>query len=295
LDWFIGKGIYLFFNFKNWRLTKHSKSITYVHDMSFKVFPESLKPNLRGIMNRHLPEWIKRTDKVIVVSNHAATELQRYYPDITNIEIIHNGVDHTIYRQYDQEEIRKNNMAFNLKCPYFLYVGNIEPRKNIGRLLDAYKHINPSLAKHSELVIVGGKGWKSEAVFHQIEDLRKSGMAIRIMNAYVSDDNLALLYNGALALLHPALYEGFGLTPLQAMACGTPVVVGNTSSLPEVAGPAGIYCNPEDVNTITTAIEYAAAKSDNEPFKKLLIQQASFFSWQTSAKKLLQLMNSFSE
>jgi glycosyltransferase involved in cell wall biosynthesis len=120
-------------------------------------------------------------------------------------------------------------------------------------------------------------------------------MAIRIMNAYVSDDNLALLYNGALALLHPALYEGFGLTPLQAMACGTPVVVGNTSSLPEVAGPAGIYCNPEDVNTITTAIEYAAAKSDNEPFKKLLIQQASFFSWQTSAKKLLQLMNSFSE
>lgn len=295
LDRLLGKGIYLFFNFKNWPLTKHSRSITYVHDMAFKVFPDSLKPNLLNIMNRNLSKWMKRADKVVVVSKHAASELHRFYPDVTTVEIIHNGVDHSVYKPYNREEVHKNNLAYRLLRPYFLYVGNIEPRKNMSRLLDAYKQLPTSLAQKFELVIVGGKGWKNDAVLHQIEALNKSGRTVRLINTYVSDRELALLYNGATALLHPALYEGFGLTPLQAMACGTLVVVGNTSSLPEVAGTAGIYCDPENTKDIKTAIEQAAAQSENGLLREALMQQAKLFSWNHSAAKLLRLMRSFSE
>lgn len=294
LDRFFGKGIYLFFNFKNWPVTRHSKSITYVHDMAFKVFPDSLKPNLLNIMNRNLSKWMKRANKVVVVSKHAASELHRFYPDITNVEIIHNGVDHTVYKPYDKEEVHKNNLTYKLLHPYFLYVGNIEPRKNMSRLLEAYKQLPSSLLQKFELVIVGGKGWKNDAVLHQIDELNKSGRTVRLINTYVSDTELALLYNGATALLHPALYEGFGLTPLQAMACGTPVVVGNTSSLPEVAGTAGIYCNPENVKDIKNAIEVAATKSEDKALKEALVNQAQFFSWKTSAEQLFRLMHSFS-
>ena len=171
---------------------------------------------------------------------------------------------------------------------YCLCSGTIEPRKNIGRLLDAYESLPIAIRSRWPLVLCGFAGWKSELLHERIADLERQG-SIRYLG-YISDTDLPLLYAGARAFIYPSLYEGFGLPVLEAMAAGVPIVYSDAASIPEVAGNAGIMVNPQDTRALANSI---AEILENESSRTKLIQaglqRASRFSWEHCAANTAQI------
>jgi len=167
---------------------------------------------------------------------------------------------------------------------FILHVGTIEPRKNISALLDAYMELRANWADAPALLLVGQRGWKCDDIIARIQKLRADGVPV-IWRDDVSNDQLSLLYNRASVLVMPSLYEGFGLPALEAMAAGTPVVVSNNSSLPEVVGDAGLLIDPHDPATLTTAMERALTDGAwRAEAKRKGLAQSSKFSWENSAR-----------
>jgi GT2 family glycosyltransferase/glycosyltransferase involved in cell wall biosynthesis len=218
-----------------------------------------LHPETHGtIMILHykyiLPRILKRCDAIITVSENTKKDLIKYYkiPE-DKIKVIYLGVDE-IFKP--MENIEKNRLdirnKFNISNPYLLYVGMIEPRKNLVRLIKAYNQIKKEGYPHS-LVIVGAIGWKYKEIFQLVDslDLHKSIN----FTGFVELKDLVLLYNCADIFVYPSLYEGFGLPPLEAMSCGTPVVTSNTSSIPEVVGDAALLIDPYSIESIASGVK----------------------------------------
>jgi glycosyltransferase involved in cell wall biosynthesis len=200
------------------------------------------------------------------------------------IEIIPLGVNPTL-RPLPQNEIEPILKKFGLEHKnYVLFVGTLQPRKNIPRLIDAFALLKKKGRIEDKLAIVGGKGW----IWKPITDkIRSAGLGneVRFLD-YVDNDDLHKLYCGAKLLTLPALYEGFGLPPLEAMACGTPTVVSNVSSLPEVVGDAGVLVDPNSIESIAEGITRLVTddRLRMELGAKSLVQ-AKKFSWEQTAQK----------
>lgn len=292
IDLFLGTGDYLFFNFNNWRLA-FSNTFTYIHDISFIKYPEFVETRNQQMLEKYVPKWIQRSTKIITVSEYAKQEIADCYnvsPE--KIEVIYNGVDGKEYSKKNTSEIAKLKKHLDIEGQYLLYFGNIEPRKNLIRLIQAYKKLPQNLRDTNSLLIMGGHGWNANEIIKAAQSAVKEGYKVILKQEYLEDKDLPTLYSGASALIHPAIYEGFGLSPLQAMACGTPVVVSNTSSLPEVVGAAGLYCDPFDENDIAEKIIEILNPSVQHRLSKNVKLQIDKFSWDKSAKKLLSLINS---
>jgi glycosyltransferase involved in cell wall biosynthesis len=164
-------------------------------------------------------------------------------------------------------------------------VATLEPRKNLDSLIKAYLKINTN----QKLVLVGDKGWKNGNLERLIENHKDKILSL----GYVPEEDLPSLYQEALCLVYPSFYEGFGLPILEAMSCGIPVVVSNTSSMPEVGGKAAIYINPESVDSIVKAIEKLLGSPELvKKYQKLSIEQSKKFSWEKSAVKLIKCYRS---
>jgi glycosyltransferase involved in cell wall biosynthesis len=166
--------------------------------------------------------------------------------------------------------------------PFILSVGTVQPRKNYGRLVEAFHRLDES---DLTLAIAGGKGWLDDPLYRQIEALGL-GERVRLLG-FVDDADLPALYSAARVFAFPSLYEGFGLPPLEAMACGVPVVASRASSLPEVIGEAGLLVDPLDVEALASALRRAL---EDEDLRHTLISrglaQARRFSWAESAQQL---------
>ncbi len=289
VDLLLGKGTYIFPNYRNWPLLG-SKSYTYIHDTVFMRYPQFVQPKNLTYLKKYVPLWIKRADKIITLSEFSKTELIRYLQvPKAKIIVVSPGVDSSVFYQKDEEEIEKMKQKYNLyPRPYILYLGNIEPRKNLIRLVRAFNMLPMDIKSSYDLLLVGGDGWLSEEINNEIKKARANGSSIVKPKEYIVDSDLPALLSGASLLAHPALYEGFGISPLQAMACGTPVLIANNSSLPEVVGNAGVLVNAEDENDISNKIQ---AILTNSKLSKIMISeglnQAQKFKWETSAKKLL--------
>ncbi|HSX27974.1 MAG TPA: glycosyltransferase family 1 protein [Candidatus Saccharimonadales bacterium] len=289
MDLLLGPGFYLFGNYNNWPLTKRSKSFTYMYDVSFRIYPEFTEPSNLSMLRRNIPYFIANTDYVLTSSQNSRHELLKYFdvqPD--KIKIVPIGVEREIYRPYSSKEIAQVKKKYEIDKQYFLFVSNIEPRKNVERLIAAFRQ----LPKDYALVLVGGNGWLNEPIFAAIEEARKAGATIIKPASYVSDEEVGTLMSGALALVHPALHEGFGMPPLEAMAAETVVVSADISALHEVVGDAGIYCDPLDVDAIADAMQKASSLSAKERtalIKKGILQVAKF-SWTASGEKLGQFL-----
>lgn len=286
MDIFFGKGTYLFPNFRNWPLIS-SASVTYIHDVSFMAHPEFIEPRNLKLLKRFVPLWVRRADKVVTVSKHAESEIEKYYPESKGkVEVVPNGIDHSLYFPRPEAEVSQLLARYNIQKPYFIYLSNIEPRKNVDGLLDSFISYQ---ADHEDtsLVLIGGMGWLNEDIKSRIAELKGKGLRIIRPQSYVPDEHLPGLLSGAIALVHPAFYEGFGISPLQAMACGTPVIVADNTSISEVVGKAGTYIDEKDPATITKAMKRVASEV---PYAKELqekgIDQAKKFSWNKSAQKL---------
>lgn len=292
MDVFFGRGVYLFPNFKNWPLV-WSKSITYIHDVYFRVNREHIEPRNLSFLERHVETFIRRADEIVTVSHHAKTEIEHFFPQARgNVSVVYNGIDKKEFYPRSLDEQRAVAEKY-LIAPgeYFMYLSNFEPRKNVGTLLDAYKYYSDRNSDKKQLVLVGGMGWNNEAIVRKIQDMQKKGYGVVKPTKYVPDEDIPALLSGAVALVHPAYYEGFGLSPLQAIACDTPVIVGNNSSIPEVVGSnyRG-YVDITDARSIASKMEEAAkGKTKIDVSMK---KQADRFTWRKSTDDLVKVIAS---
>jgi glycosyltransferase involved in cell wall biosynthesis len=263
-----------------------------VHDLSALDHPEWFSPTFVSWYRFFLPKLVRRVRRVIAVSEFTKTRLVGLPgADPNKIEVVLNGVD----QRFCPEAVTNlTELASTLKLPsreYLLSVGSLEPRKNLPRLLDAWRLASPSIPKDVWLIVAGGIG--ATHVFRAV-DFGRLPQRVHF-TGYISDAYLPALYSGALAFVYPSLYEGFGLPPLEAMASGTPPITGNRTSLPEVVGNAGLAVDPYDSAAIAEAIEKIVNNvSLRTELRRLCLTRAKHFTWDKTADETCRVLNSCS-
>lgn len=287
-SWFFGKGsdITHFFNYIVPPFV-HGKKVVTIHDMVYKAFPETMNSKTRILLNLAMNKSMKRADVVVTDSEFSRSEIIKYFPQYRDkVEVVPCGVDCDMFKPIqDRSIIEKVKANHNIKGKYFLYLGTLEPRKNLTRLVKAYEILSRRKEDCPLLVLAGGKGWLYDEIF---EEVNKSGLGDKVIfTQYIPGEEICPLMNGAEAFVFPSLYEGFGMPPLEAMACGTPVIVSGSASLPEVVGDCGLIVDAYSEESIADAMGKIA---DNEELRKQLsekgIIRAREFSWKKSAEKL---------
>jgi glycosyltransferase involved in cell wall biosynthesis len=237
-----------------------------------------------------LPSSLRRAAAILTLSSHARDELRRFYPGLrTPIHVVP-AAPSAIFRPLAVDPTGTVLSRHQIRPPFLLAVGSVQPRKNLGRLVEAFADVR---RRHPDthLVIVGPSGFRASALRETIAG-HGVGDAVRLIG-YVPEDDLAALYNAAVALVYPSVYEGFGLPVVEAMACGKPVIAANTSSLPEVAGNAALLVDPFDVSALASAMERLLAdpRAADDLGTRGLAHVAQF-SWQRTASTALAAFKS---
>jgi len=263
--------------------------ITTIHDFSFHHYPECLPKENKEYLQKHFWKNIRKSDRIITGSIYIKNEildLLKY--DAARIKVIYHGVDHDNFKTYDHSLLRKFITAHNLPEKFILFVGSIEPRKNLKNVLMGYNALPDAFKKECKFVLAGFSGWKNA----EIKDIiRREGKNI-VYLGYLSNLELAYLYNLASAFIYASLYEGFGIPPLESMACGTPVIVSKSSSLPEVCGDAAYYVDPLRIDSISEGMYKVFDDSAlREGLTRRGFIRAKSFSWDESAQSHLSLFN----
>ncbi|MCJ7737489.1 MAG: glycosyltransferase family 4 protein [Anaerolineae bacterium] len=261
-----------------------TRTLLTVHDLSFVHYPDHFVPRLVEYLSRVVPRSVRRADHILADSESTRRDLIHQLdvpPD--RVTVIYCGVDKRFEPTTEAGKDRAILQRYDLlERPYVLAVGTLQPRKNHVRLIQAFA----ALDSDAELVIAGGRGWLYEGILKEAD---KHPDCVRVLG-FVDDSHLPALYRGARVFTFPSLYEGFGIPVLEAMACGTPVVCSNASSLPEVAGDATLLVNPLDVSELTLAL--ARALEDNDLRQAMIrkgIQQSRRFTWVSAARQLLSV------
>jgi len=260
-------------------------TVLTVHDLIFRHLPQHHKPLNRWYLNLTLPLYCRRATHIIAVSAQTRRDLSAAYRlPAEKITVIHEAADPCFCPQ-PPETVAAARARYRLPERYLLFVGTIEPRKNLGRLLQAFERLHEARLTDA-LVIVGQRGWLYDDFFAALEN-SPARQAV-IFPGFVPDADLPAVYAGAQALAFPSLFEGFGLPVLEAMACGTPVVCSNTSSLPEVAGEAALLVDPTDVDALADALTRVLR---DDALRRELWQkgwaQVQHFTWQETARRTL--------
>ncbi len=265
--------------------------VVTVHDVAFKRYPDFFSPRDRLLFATLLPATLRRASAVITGSRHAQQEILKAYPYLADKVHVTLDAPGAMFHPTCQEELLQSMHArYGIHTAYILAVGNIQPRKNLVRLIKAFALIRQQI-ESVQLVIVGKAQWQSSAVYEEVKHL---GLEQDIVfTGYVPDEDLALLYNAAQVFVYPSIYEGFGLPILEAMACGTPVVTSNTSSMPEIAGNAAILVDPYQVDEIQAAIQRILRDPDlSLSLSQEGLKRAEAFSWLGTARDTLRVYTS---
>jgi glycosyltransferase involved in cell wall biosynthesis len=225
--------------------------VVTIHDMVPFVHPETHARLTNALFKRYIPRTLPFVDRIVTVSEASGRDISRFYRvPPARVLAVPNGVSPR-FGPRSAAEIAAVAERYGVSPPYLLAVGALQARKNLETLFEAFARLRADGLSH-RLVVVGRKMWKSEGIFQRLDALGL-GEAVTL-TGYVADHDLPALYAGAACFVFPSLYEGFGLPPLEAMACGTPVVVADTSSLPEVVDEAGVLVRPRDVAGFEAAI-----------------------------------------
>jgi glycosyltransferase involved in cell wall biosynthesis len=260
-------------------LSRRIARVVTIHDLVWRRYPETMLPKNLLLERVLMGPSIAAADRVICVSRFTASEVSRYYPSaVGKCEVIHEAAN---------PPMQTDRLPAGVPDSYLLFVGTLEPRKNLPRLLRAYAMLKDDPAIPA-LVIAGGGGWGGEDLPQLIQSL---GLQQRVvLCGYVSDAELQGLYAGARCLLMPSLYEGFGLPIIEAMSHGVPVIASSTSSLPEVAGDAGLLVNPYQEVDIAAAIRRLVTEETlHTELSAKALQRSESFSWQRAARETLDL------
>lgn len=265
------------------------RTVTTVHDLSHHIYPEFHPPARIDYMRRMLPDSLKRASHVITVSESARQDLITHFahpPErITAIPLGANPA----FRPHSAAELAPVLARWGLQAQrYSLYVGTIEPRKNLDRLLDAYESLPEALRRQYPLVMAGSPGWRSEDTHARMARAASTGWLHYLR--YAAQADLPALYAGARLFVYPSLYEGFGLPVLEAMASGVPVVTSNVSSLPEVVGDAALSIAPEDTDALIAALDQGLQdEAWRMQARHAGLQRARQFNWQRCIDSTVQV------
>jgi glycosyltransferase involved in cell wall biosynthesis len=262
-----------------------------VHDLNFLYYPQYLTAEARHYYNDQIQGAVSRADAILADSYATQRDLvQLLNVAPARVSVAHLAADERfrplspdatqrVLRKYDLE------VRVDIEQPYLLFIGTWEPRKNLPGLLEALALLH-ARGERRHLVIAGRPGWLYDEVFTRVQTLNLTPWVHFIEQ--IPEDDLCALYNGALLLTMPSFYEGFGLPALEAMQCGTPTVVSNRASLPEVVGDAGLLIDPDDPSSIADAFERLARDETlREHLRKAGLARAGQFTWAETARKTL--------
>ncbi|MBI3921151.1 MAG: glycosyltransferase family 4 protein [Armatimonadetes bacterium] len=269
------------------------KLVTTIHDMSFYRFPDSFPLKDRILLQKLIPWSARAANRVLTGSASSCQDIIEICKVAADrVAVIPYGVDDHFQPVREASEIQAMCDGLGIRQPYLLFVGVLQPRKNLTRLLQAYQRVRTSKPQIPDLVIAGKRGWMEKEIFETVETLALSG-SVQFVD-YVPDEMLPTLYSAAKLLIYPSLYEGFGLPVVEAMACGTPVVTSNLSSLPEVAGGAAVLVDPRNVDSIAEGIRQVLEASGEslERMRASGVQQAAGFSWLNTARLTAEVYRS---
>jgi alpha-1,3-rhamnosyl/mannosyltransferase len=264
-------------------------AVVSCHDLSFVRHPEHHPRERVRHLERHLPRSLEQASKILTDSDHVRREVIACFGiEPAKIITVPLGVERA-FRPYGVEESRSALKRQGLvHGSYLLTVTTVEPRKNLSRLIEAYEMLPPAMRRRFPLVVAGAKGWSTAALETRMSRLQRAGELKRL--GYVPDEDLPSLYAGCAAFAYPSLYEGFGLPPLEAMACGVPVVASDTTSIPEVMGDAGIMVDPEDVASIAQGLQRAV---EDEELRSALRSKgparAALFTWDRCVERTIEV------
>ena len=259
-------------------------TVLTIHDLTFLLFPERFRRERRTYLAALTRLSARRTSRVLTDSLNTKQDVARLLRvPLEKIEVVYPGLEADL-RPCAPEAVASFRQRHGLQRDFILFLGTIEPRKNVVGLLNAYARLLRQGLAGYDLVIAGGRGWMASDVFGAVETL-DLGSRVRFAG-YVPIEDQALWYSSATLFVYPSLYEGFGLPPLEAMACGTPVITSNVSSLPEVVGSAALLVDPNRTQDLTAAIaEVLESPEKQEQMSQAGLHQAAMFTWAQAADR----------
>ena len=267
-------------------LLTRAPTVLTIHDMTLTLFPH-LHPRRRLLTRPLVSLAARRADAIIAVSQTARRDILRVtgVPK-ARVHLIREAAAPVFRPIHDEDLLEKIRHRYNLAEKFILFVGTIEPRKNLPRLIQAYGMLRKSGFSSHQLVCVGPYGWGYREVRKIIDFLNLEG-AVRL-TGYVPFEDLPSLYNLSEIFVFPSLHEGFGLPVIEAMACGTPVITARNSSLAEITGGCAEFVDPEDIESIAQALRRLAQDSERRrELRQCALQQARRFSWRQAARQTL--------
>jgi glycosyltransferase involved in cell wall biosynthesis len=268
---------------------KRGKFVITIHDMIYSIHPGCFTWKHRQVINFMLPKTVARADRVIADSYATKKDLCQFLKiDDEKIKVIHLGLEGR-FKTVAFSKIEEIKKKYRIRDDYILFVGVIEPRKNIVSILEALSILKQTgKLRGKKLVVAGRKGWLFKEIFERVQALNLEDDVA--FTGFVEEEDLPALYGGALFFVYPSRYEGFGLPVLEAMGCGTPVITSKVSSLPEVAGDAAILVDPMDVEELAWRMEMLCENRDlREELSKKGVERARLFSWEKTARETLEV------
>lgn len=270
------------------------RTVYTLHDLIFLRYPEHHLPANRWYLTLTMPRYLQAADVIVVPSEHTRRDALEFYdlPE-SKIKVIYEAAAPIFKPAAGPLQLERVRQKYGLPEKFILHVATIEPRKNLSRLLDAFKSLVadwPDL----KLVLIGKKGWLYDEFFRK---LKRLGLEEHVIfPGFIDEADLPACYQLAEVFAFPSLYEGFGLGPLEAMACGTPVVCSNSSSLPEVVGEAGLLFDPTDTVAMTAALRRVLSDQELQTdLRGRALAQAQKFSWQKTADELAAIYQALSK
>jgi len=282
----------IFPNFATWPTVKSKYRATVIHDLTYLYFPEAVEEKNLAHLRRVVPRSIKKADFIITVSESVKKDLVKEFNlDPSRCIVTPIPPDESFFTTVSKTQIDKVRSKYKIPHDkkYIYFIGNLEPRKNLKTLIEAYQLLPEDIKNEYSLILAGGKGWKSEATQKALQKAINEGSDIQHIG-FIDQKDSPALYQGASLFVMPSLYEGFGIPVLEAMVSGCPVVASDIPVLKEVGGDYATYANPKSAQSFSKVIQKVL--KTEKPSRKKLQENVRRYSWEDNVSKITEAVRS---